>query len=63
MVLLTTRNTKGKLEQALDLSNKKANYAFEDVSTLKVEVSNTKKESDQAWKNRNNAWKKSQQNL
>ena len=38
MILLTTRVTKEKLERALDLSKKTADYYFEDAAKLEGEV-------------------------
>ena len=52
MILLTIRRKKGKLERALDISKKKANYTFEDVSRFEVEVGKIKQEYYQDWKNR-----------
>ena len=63
MILLTTRRTKEKLERALELSNKKANDAFEGVASLEGELGNLKQEAAQAWKNRDNYFKKAHQNL
>ena len=63
MILLTTRRTKEKLEQALELSKKKANYAFEDVARLELEVGKINQEAAQAWKNRDNALTKAHQTL
>ena len=58
MILLTTRRTKEKLEQALDLSKKKANDAFEDVARLEGEVGKIKQEASRAWKKRDNDFDK-----
>ena len=63
MILLTTRRRKEKLERALDLSKKKANYAFEYVARLEGEVGKLKQEAAQAWKNRGNDLKKAHQTL
>ena len=63
MILLTTRSTKEKLEQALEISKKKANYAFEDVARLELEVGNINQEAAQAWKNRDNALTKAHQTI
>ena len=38
IILLTTRITKEKLERALELSKKTADYYFEDVDKLEREV-------------------------
>ena len=43
MILLNTRRTKEKLEQYLELSNKKANDAFEDMDRLEGRVRNSMK--------------------
>ena len=48
IILLTTRRTKKKLEQYLELSKKKANDAFEDVARLEGEVGKLKQEASQA---------------
>ena len=63
MILLTTRNTKEKLEQALEISKKKENDIFEYVAIIEWEVEKLNQESSQAWKNRDNASTKSQQTL
>ena len=55
MILLTTRRTKEKLEQDLELSKKKANNTLEEVVRLEREVGKLKPEEAQAWKNRDNA--------
>ena len=48
MILLTTRHTKEKLELALEVSKKKANYAFEDVDTLEGELVELNQEASQS---------------
>ena len=63
MILLATRRTKEKLEQALELSNKRENDAFEDVDSLEGEVGKLKPEAAWSWKNRNNALTKAHQTL
>ena len=45
MLLLTTRLTKEKLEQALELSKKKSNNTFEYVARLEEEVGKLKPEA------------------
>ena len=63
MILLTTRRTKEKLEQALDLSKKKTNDAFEDVARIEEEVRKLKSEASQSCKNRDNNLTKANQTL
>ena len=63
MILLTTRRTKEKLEQALDISKKMANDTFEDVAILEGEVWKLKPEAAQSWKNRDNALTKAHHTL
>ena len=63
MILLTTRRTKEKLEQALELAKKKKNDAFEDVARLEEEVRKLKSEAYQSWKNRDNDFTKANQTL
>ena len=43
MILLTTRHTKEKLEQALELSKKKENNGFEDVARLEGSLGSSSK--------------------
>ena len=63
MILLTTSHTKEKLEQALELSKKKANDTFEDVVRIEGELGKLKPEASQAWNNRDNAFTKVNQTL
>ena len=63
MILLTTSRTKAKLEQALELSKKKANDTFEVVAMLEVEVGKLKPEAAQYWKNIDNSLTKAHQTL
>ena len=63
MILLTTRHTKEKLEQALELSKKKANDNFEDMVMFEGKVGNLNPEAAQSWKNRDNYLTKAHQTL
>ena len=44
MLLLPTRRAKENLEQALEISKKKADDAFEDVARLKYKIRKLKQE-------------------